>query len=77
MEKEYYEALAKVRLERAKELLQEATDLLFIMEMARFREMIINLQQQQNILEIYRIMMISILPAKKKQKNRLKMQSIF
>lgn len=28
MEKEYYEALAKVRLERAKELLQEAKDLL-------------------------------------------------
>ena len=28
MEKEYYEALAKVRLERAEELLQEAKDLL-------------------------------------------------
>lgn len=64
MDKEYYDALAKVRLKRAKELLEEAIGL-----METLPPKIIRKLRVQNKFEMRLIMMIFMSPAKRRQES--------
>ncbi|MCM1102200.1 MAG: hypothetical protein NC079_06705 [Clostridium sp.] len=82
MDKEYYDSLAKVRLDRAKELLEEAVGLLerdsyksannrafYAMETVHSHRKIIKRSQVLNKFATHLIMMIFMLPLRKRRNN--------